>query len=55
MAYLMHLDAVKTHTRVMVAFIVYSDIEVMGGALGFDELSETHIQVNPTYWAQVGQ
>ena len=32
-AYLMHLDAVKTHTHVMVAFPLFSCIEVMGGAV----------------------
>ena len=34
MAYLMLLDAVKTHTHVMVAFPLPACIEVMGGAFG---------------------
>ena len=34
MAYLMHLDAVKTHTHAVVPFPLFYCIEVMGGALG---------------------
>ena len=33
-AYLMHLDAVKTHTHNMVAFPLSYCIEVMAGSLG---------------------
>ena len=54
-AYLMHLDAVKTHTRRGCIPIV-----LLHGSHGrriwaLMSLSEIHIQVSATDWAQVGQ
>ena len=55
MAYLMHLDAVKTHTRHACVPIVLFASTPWEAHWGFDEMSEIHIQVIPLDRAQVGQ
>ena len=54
MAYLMLLFAVKTHTS-WLHFHCLIALRSWEAHWGLDELSENHIQVNSTDWAQVGQ
>ena len=50
-----HASRCRQDTHVVVAFPLFYCIEVMEAHWGFDELSDMHIHVSPTDWAQVGQ
>ena len=54
MAYIMPIYAAKTHTTRLHSHCLLA-LRSWEAHWGFDALSEIHIQVNPTDWAQVSQ